>query len=100
MKSLNVLRRHLLIGVNVTGPRPEKPPAAVIASMNCSGDVWSETSEKMLPPGVPFGEGILTYSSGYSRWSGIGGARWWTPGTERAHATYRQALRMDLAGRR
>ena len=36
----------------VTGPVPDRPPAAATASMSRRQEVWSETSEKIRPPTV------------------------------------------------
>ena len=82
----------------MTGPAPDRPPAAATASMSRRPEVWSETSEKMCPPtdqgemtkagtrkpapmgrpppGVPASEASVTNSSGYSLGFGVGGTTW------------------------
>src|SRR5262249_8524862 len=95
VKSLKVARRQRLMLGKVTGPAPDRPPAAATASISRRQEVWSETPEKICPPtdhgemtkagtrkpapmgrpppGVPAGEASVTNSSGNWFGSGVGG---------------------------
>ena len=52
VKLLKVARRQRLMLGKVTGPTPDRPPAAATASMSRRQEVWSETDEKIWPPVV------------------------------------------------
>src|SRR5580700_4959453 len=79
VKSLNVSRRHRLMLGKVTGPLPDRPPAAATASTSRRQEVWSDTGEKIRPP---------TRARGRTP----------APGTQRRRADRRRECRLGRPG--